>query len=88
MSSGRSSQEVACFSPERTKYLMVSKKMPDRSAPQVGIGWRSNSLSALSRKSVIHCGSLFFCEMSRTTSSLMPRVAAAPAASESDQPKA
>ena len=33
--------------------------MPDRSAPQVGIGWRSNSFSALSRRSSIHCGSLF-----------------------------
>src|SRR6476469_2589486 len=79
MSSGRSSQVWACFSVDRTKYLMVSKWMPDRSAPQVGIGCRSNSLSALSRRSSIHCGSLFLSEMSRTTSSSTPRRADAPA---------
>ncbi len=67
---------------------MVSKWMPDRSAPQVGIGCRSNSFSALSRRSSIHCGSLFFSEMSRTTSSSTPRRAEAPATSLSDQPKA
>jgi hypothetical protein len=43
MSSGRSSQDCACFSVERTKYLMLSKSMSERSAPQVGIGLRPNS---------------------------------------------
>ena len=42
MSAGRSSQDAACFSVERTKYLMLSKSMPERSAPQRGIGLRSN----------------------------------------------
>src|SRR5664279_4278887 len=88
MSSGRSSQEAACFSVDRTKYLMVSKWIPDRSAPHVGIGCRSNSLSAFSRRSSIHCGSLFLSEMSRTTSSSTPRRAEAPALSLSDQPNA
>ena len=36
--------------------------------------------------SSIHCGSLFFEEMSRTTSSDRPRLAVDPAVSESDQP--
>src|SRR5712691_10885559 len=36
MSAGRSSQLAACFSVERTKYLMLSKSMSARSAPQVG----------------------------------------------------
>ena len=76
MSSGRSSQVAACFSLERTKYLMLSKSMPDRSEPQVGIGLRSKSLRPFRRRSSIHCGSLFFAEMSRTTSSLRPRLAA------------
>ena len=65
---------------------MLSKSMPDRSEPQVGIGLRSNSLRPLSRRSSIHSGSFFFAEMSRTTSSLRPRCAVAPAASESAQP--
>ena len=56
MSAGRSSQVAACFSVERTKYLMLSKSMPDRSAPQRGIGFFSNRPSALSRNSSIHCG--------------------------------
>ena len=38
MSSGRSSQEVACFSVDFTKYLMFWKSMPVRSEPQLGIG--------------------------------------------------
>ena len=87
MSSGRSSQLVACFSEERTKYLMLSKSMPDRSEPQVGMGLRPKSLRPFRRRSSIHCGSLFFPEMSRTTSSFRPRVAAAPASSLSAQPK-
>ncbi len=86
MSSGRSSHEVACFSLERTKYLMLSKSMVARSEPQVGIGLRWKSLRPFRRRSSIHCGSSFLAEMSRTTSSLSPRVAVAPAVSESDQP--
>ena len=86
MSAGRSSQLVACFSVERTKYLMLSKSMPLSSAPQVGIGLRSKSLRPLSRRSSIHCGSLFSAEMLATTSGVRPRWAIEPAASESDQP--
>ena len=87
MSSGRSSQVAACFSVDRTKYLMLSKSMPDRSAPQLGIGFFSNSPSALSRNSSIHAGSFFCREMSATTSAERPRRAEEPATSESDQPK-
>ena len=76
----------ACFSVDRTKYLMLSKSMPDRSEPQVGIGFLPNSRRPLSRRSSIHSGSFFSAEMSRTTSSDSPRCAAAPAASESAQP--
>ncbi len=47
MSSGRSSQEVACFSVERTKYLMLSKSMPVRSEPHVGMGFLPNRLEGL-----------------------------------------
>ena len=47
MSAGRSSHDSACFSVDRTKYLMLSKSMPDRSAPQVGIGLRPKYLQAL-----------------------------------------
>ena len=86
MSSGRSSHEAACFSEERTKYLMLSKSMPLRSEPQVGMGLRRKSLRPFSRRSSIHCGSFFFEEMSRTMSSLSPRCASAPAASLSAQP--
>ena len=86
MSSGRSSQLVACFSLDRTKYLMLSKSIDERSEPQVGIGLRWKSLRPFRRRSSIHCGSFFFAEMSRTTSSLRPRVAVAPAASLSAQP--
>ena len=66
MSSGRSSQLAACFSVDRTKYLMLSKSMPDRSAPQVGIGFLPNRRNPLSRRSSIHSGSVFLPEMSRT----------------------
>jgi len=86
MSSGSSSHVVACFSVERTKYLMLSKSMPERSAPQVGMGFRSKSARPLSRFFSIHSGSLFSAEMSVTTSGDTPRRAEAPAASESDQP--
>ncbi len=86
MSSGRSSHEAACFSLERTKYLMFSKSMPSSSAPHVGIGLRRKSLRPLRRRSSIHCGSFFFEEMSRTMSSLSPRCAVAPASSLSAQP--
>ena len=87
MSAGRSSQVVACFSVERTKYLMLSKSMPDRSAPQRGMGFFSNRPSALRRNSSIHAGSFFSREMSATTSAERPRRAVEPATSESDQPK-
>ena len=73
MSAGRSSQEVACFSVERTKYLMLSKSMSFSSAPQVGIGLRLNSLWPFSRRSSIHCGSLFSPEMLATISGVNPR---------------
>ncbi len=86
MSSGRSSQLVACFSVERTKYLMLSKSIPVRSAPHAGIGLRSNSRRPFSRRSSIQAGSFFFAEMSRTTASLRPRWAVAPAMSASAQP--
>ncbi len=86
MSSGRSSQEVACFSVDRTKYLMLSKSMPDRSEPQVGIGFLPNSRSDFRRRSSIHSGSFLRAEMSRTTSSVSPRRAVAPAVSVSAQP--
>ena len=74
MSAGRSSHVAACFSVERTKYLMLSKSIPSSSPPQVGIGLRWKSLRPFRRRSSIHCGSLFFAEMSRTTSSLRPRL--------------
>src|ERR1700749_3797737 len=86
MSSGRSSQLSACFSVDRTKYLMLSKSISDRSAPQVGSGLRPNMRSPRSRRSSIHWGSLFRAEMSRTTSSDRPRRADAPATSLSAQP--
>src|SRR5213595_1660511 len=86
MSAGSSSQDAACASVERTKYLMLSKSMAERSAPHVGIGFLKNSFKPLRRCSSIHSGSFFFAEMSRTTSSLMPRRADSPAMSESAQP--
>ena len=58
MSAGSSSHVAACFSDDRTKYLMLSKSMPDRSAPQLGMGFLSNSRRPFSRKSSIHSGSL------------------------------
>ncbi|CAB4938683.1 unannotated protein [freshwater metagenome] len=86
MSSGRSSHVAACFSLDRTKYLMLSKSMPSRSEPQLGMGLRSKVLRAFRRASSIHSGSLFLAEMSRTTASDKPRLALAPATSESAQP--
>src|ERR1700730_5320586 len=86
MSAGSSSQLAACFSVDRTKYLMLSKSMPDRSEPQLGMGLRPKYLSPLSRFSSIHSGSFLRAEMSRTTSSDSPRRADAPATSESAQP--
>ena len=86
MSAGRSSHVAACFSLERTKYLMLSKWMPSRLEPQLGIGFLPKVRSAFSRTSSIHSGSLFFAEMSRTTASDRPRCALAPATSESAQP--
>src|SRR5258707_6784122 len=62
MSAGSSSQFAACFSVERTKYLMFSKSIPDRSEPQVGMGLRRNSFRPFSRRSSIHCGSFFSAE--------------------------
>ncbi len=73
MSAGSSSHDVACFSVDRTKYLMLSKSMPDRSEPQVGIGFLPNSRRPLSRSLSIHSGSLLSAEMSRTTASDRPR---------------
>ncbi len=86
MSSGSSSQDEACFSVDRTKYLIESKLIPVRSAPHHGSGFFSNSRRALSRVRSIHSGSLFSAEISRTTSSDSPRRAVAPAASLSCQP--
>src|ERR1700744_3856214 len=86
MSAGRSSHDSACFSVDRTKYLMLSKSMPDRSEPQFGIGLRPKYFAPLSRFPSIHSGSLLRAEMSRTTSSDSPRLADAPATSESAQP--
>src|SRR5579862_3731160 len=86
MSAGRSSHDSACFSVDRTKYLMLSKSMPDRSLPQAGIGLRPKYFSPLSRFSSIHSGSPLRAEMSRTTASERPRLAEAPAASGSAQP--
>ena len=86
MSSGRSSQVVACFSVDFTKYLMFWKSMPVRSEPQLGIGFLPKSERLFRRSFVIHSGSLLREEMSRTTSSLRPRRAFVPAASLSAQP--
>src|ERR1700722_19953530 len=86
MSAGRSSHDSACFSVDLTKYLMLSKSIPDRSAPKEGIGLRPKYLRPFSRLSSIHSGSFLRAEMSRTTSSDSPRRADAPAASESAQP--
>ena len=61
------------FSVERTKYLMLSKSMPDRSEPHVGMGFFSNSFSPLRRSSSIHSGSLLSALMLRTTVSDRPR---------------
>ena len=74
MSAGSSSQDAACFSVERTKYLMESKSIPDRSAPHVGMGLRSKSFRPFRRRSSIHCGSFLRALMLRTTASLSPRV--------------
>ena len=52
---------------------MLSKSMPDRSEPQVGIGFLPNSRRPLSRRSSIHSGSFLSAEMLRTTSSDRPR---------------
>src|ERR1700712_523551 len=65
---------------------MFSKSMPDRSAPQVGMGFLRNMERPLRRFFSIHSGSLFSAEMSLTTSSLIPRRAFVPATSESDHP--
>src|SRR6202012_3349983 len=86
MSAGRSSHDSACFSVDRTKYLMLSKSMPDRSDPQLGIRLRPKYFRPLSRFSSIHSGSFLRAEMSRTTASESPRLADAPATSESAQP--
>src|SRR5690242_7085300 len=86
MSAGSSSQLAACFSVDLTKYLMLSKSIPDRSAPQLGMGLRPKFRSPWSRSLSIHSGSFFRAEMSRTTSSDRPRRAEAPATSESAQP--
>src|SRR6185437_5636132 len=64
MSAGRSSHDSACFSVDRTKYLMLSKSMPDRSEPQFGMGLRPKYFSPFSRFSSIHSGSFLRAEMS------------------------
>src|SRR5450631_42936 len=86
MSSGSSSQVVACFSVDFTKYLMLSKSMPVRSEPQLGMGFLPKSFRPFSRRFSIQAGSPLRPEMSRTTSSFRPRRADTPAASLSDQP--
>ena len=86
MSAGSSSQVVACFSVDRTKYLMLSKSISSSPAPQCGIGLRSKIRNAFSRASSIQAGSSFLPEMSATIASDRPRWATAPAASESTQP--
>src|SRR4029453_17274190 len=60
MSAGRSSHVAACFSVERTKYLMLSKSMPSRLEPHCGIGFLLNVRSARSRLPSIPSGSFFF----------------------------
>src|SRR5690554_2958022 len=60
--------------------------MPDRSEPQWGMGFLSNSLRPLRRWFSIHSGSFFKAEMSRTTCSDIPRLASDPAVSSSLQP--
>ena len=50
------------------------------------MGFLPNSRRPFRRSFSIHSGSDFFAEMSRTTSSERPRLAAAPATSESAQP--
>src|SRR3954465_7150996 len=87
MSAGRSSQLVACFSVERTKYLMLSKAISDRSAPHIGIGLRSKTCSALSRFLSIHSGSFLRREMFSTTSGESPRRAVMPAGSGAPPPR-
>ena len=86
MSAGSSSQDVACFSVERTKYLMLSKSMSPSSAPQVGNGLRPKSRWPLSRRSSIHFGSFLSREILATISGVRPRCAEAPATSLSAQP--
>ncbi len=86
MSAGRSSQVAACFSVDFTKYLMFWKSIPVRSEPQLGMGFLPNRRRDFRRRSSIHSGSFLRVEMSRTTSSLRPRLAAAPAVSLSAQP--
>ena len=51
-----------------------------------GIGFFSKRFNPFSLKSNIHCGSLFFEEMSRTTSSFKPRREFALTSFLSDQP--
>ena len=86
MSSGSSSHEVACFSVDRTKYLMLSKSMPDSSEPHRGIGFFVEGAERPQADVEHPPGSSFFAEMSRTTASESPRCALAPAVSESAQP--
>ena len=87
MSAGRSSQLAACFSVERTKYLMLLEVDAGQvRAPGRASACGRNSFRPFSRRSSIHSGSFFLAEMSRTTSSDRPRRADSPAASESAQP--
>ena len=65
---------------------MLSKSMPVRSLPQLGMGFLSNSRRDFSRSLSIHSGSFLRAEMSRTTSGESPRRAVAPAVSASAQP--
>ena len=74
MSSGRSSQVVACFSVDFTKYLMFSKSMPDRSRAPGGHRLLVEQAQRLEPQVLsIHSGSFLRAEMSRTTSSDRPR---------------
>ena len=51
---------------------MLSKSIPERSAPQLGIGRLKKWSSALSRNLSIHSGSCLWSEMAATTSGEIP----------------
>ena len=57
-----------------------------KSEPQWMLDLRLKGLSLFEKKPMPNCGSDFFAEISRTTSSLIPRRALVPASLLSDQP--